>query len=111
MIIHLKQSESQLLASSSLNVLKRTGTAIWIGNAEKIIQIDMQKVVTNEISIQGTYIYTEKDFSDCLDMIERKELDLKSIISIQKDLANGVEAFKILQENRDGKIIKIILNN
>jgi len=100
-----------ITAASSLNVLKRTGTAIWIGNAEKMIQIDMQKVVTNEISIHGTYIYTEKDFLASLEMIQNKELDLNSIISIQENLANGIEAFKVLQENRDGKIIKIILNN
>ena len=44
-------------------------------------------------------------------MIEEERIDLESIISSEESLETGVEAFVKLKENRDGKIIKIILRN
>jgi len=55
--------------------------------------------------------YTEEDFLTSIKMIEEERIDLESIISSEELLENGVEAFIKLKENRDGKIIKIILRN
>jgi|SRR5690554_2688345 len=98
-------------AAQSLEALKIGGTVVWVGNAQKIIETNMQKIVTTELTIKGTYIYTEDDFLKCLKLVEEKKIDFAPLISIETGLENGVDMFKRLTENKDGKLIKIILKN
>lgn len=42
--------------------LRKKSTSIWIGNSKKIIDLDMQYVVINELKIIGNYAYSLKDF-------------------------------------------------
>ena len=71
----------------------------------------MQQLVTSENRVIGSRAYTEEDFLTSIKMIEEERIDLESIISSEESLENGVEVFIKLKENRDGKIIKIILRN
>lgn len=98
-------------ASQSIDVLKNCGTAVWIGNAQKMIDINMQRIVTSEIEIKGTYIYTDQDFKKALQLIEKRRVDLDKIISAERKLIEGVKVFQELADNDDGKIIKVILIN
>lgn len=98
-------------ASQSLGALKIGGTAVWVGNAQKIIEVNMQDIVTTELNIKGNYIYNEQDFIDSLELIEEGQIDLKPLISIKADLSKGEEMFKKLVNNSDGSILKIILTN
>jgi len=82
-----------------------------VGNAQKIIKINMQQLVTSENRVIGSHAYIEEDFLTSIKMIEEERIDLGPIISSEESLENGVEAFIKLKENRDGKIIKIILRN
>lgn len=100
-----------ITAAQSLEVLRSCGIAVWVGNAQKIIKINMQQLVTSENRVIGSHAYTEEDFLTSIKMIEEERIDLESIISSEESLENGVEAFIKLKENRDGKIIKIILRN
>ncbi|MFW6029493.1 MAG: zinc-dependent alcohol dehydrogenase, partial [Halanaerobiales bacterium] len=94
-------------ASQALNSLKVGGTSIWVGNAQKMIEVNMQQIVTTELNIKGNYIYSEKDFKNCLQLIEEDKIDIDSLISIKTDLSNGKTMFeKLVNENKDGKIIK-----
>jgi len=98
-------------ALQSLEILKPGGTAVWGGNAQKIIEINMQKIVTNEINIKGNYIYTKEDFSNSLKLVENRKINFESIISLEEKFENGVSAFKKLEQNKNGEIIKIVLIN
>lgn len=98
-------------ASQSLEILKPGGTAVWVGNAQKIIEINMQKIVTNEINIKGNYIYTKEDFANSLKLVENRKINFESIISLEEKFENGVSAFKKLEQNKNGEIIKIVLIN
>ncbi len=100
-----------ITAAQSLEVLRSCGIAVWVGNAQKIIKINMQQLVTSENRVIGSRAYTEEDFLTSIKMIEEERVDLESIISSEESLENGVEAFVKLKKNRDGKIIKIILRN
>lgn len=51
-------------AKNSLECLKIGGTAIWIGNAQKIIEVNMQNIVTKELKIKGNYVYDLDGFAD-----------------------------------------------
>ena len=98
-------------AASSLLALRSSGTAIWVGNAEKDITIDMQRVVTTQLEIRGSYIYNREDFDTCVDLLARGEINVKPLISALVPLERGTEAFEMLQNNKDGKVIKIVITN
>jgi L-iditol 2-dehydrogenase len=98
-----------LTAVDSLEGLRIGGTAVWIGNAQKMIEIDMQQIVTTELTVKGTYIYTDEDYVQCLNLIEEKAVSLEPLISVQTELDNGPEVFRQLAENKDGRLLKAIL--
>ena len=98
-------------AENSLDALRIGGSAIWIGNAQKIIQIDMQKVVTRELSIRGNYVYSYKEFGECVRLIESGKVKLEPLMTNRYRLEDGVQAFKDLESNKDGRMLKVFLEN
>ncbi|MBK5200684.1 MAG: alcohol dehydrogenase catalytic domain-containing protein [Spirochaetaceae bacterium] len=96
-------------ANTSLDCLKIGGTAIWIGNAQKIIEIDMQRIVTTELTIKGNYVYNFEDFEKCVHLLENNEIDVSPVITDTYKFKDSIQAFKDLENNREGKKIKIIL--
>lgn len=98
-------------AQSSLDALKLSGTAIWIGNAAKMVSVNMQNIVTKELTIKGNYIYTKDDFEKSLKLLSEKVIDAEPLITHRMDMSKGVEAFELLKNNQDGKAIKVVLTN
>ena len=98
-------------AFQSIELLKTHGTGIWVGNAQKIVEVDMQKIVTKEIKIIGSYFSTIEDFYSCLKIIEEGKINFNAIISCEKNLKDGKDIFKDLANNIEGKLIKVILVN
>ena len=98
-------------AQSSVDALRLAGCAIWIGNAAKMVSINMQYVVTKELSIRGNYIYSLEDFKTCVRLLADKAVNAELLITHHMDMKEGVEAFELLKDNKDGKAVKIILVN
>ena len=96
---------------NAIESLKIGGTALWIGNAQKTIEINMQKIVTTELTIRGNYVYGLEDFSSSLKLLEEGKIDASPIITHYRPLTDGVEVFKELEDNRDGSMLKIILES
>lgn len=94
-------------AMSSLRV---GGTAVWIGNSAKMININMQEIVTRELRVLGTFIYTFKEFGEVVDLLNSGNLNVEPIISLSTPLENGIEYFQKLAKD-PGSLIKVILNN
>lgn len=98
-------------AQSSVDALKPSGTSVWIGNAAKMVSINMQYVVTKEITIKGNYIYSYEDFKNCVELLAEKAIDCAPLMTHYMDMSQGVEAFELLKNNKDGKAVKIVLTN
>lgn len=96
-------------ASDAVNSLRLGGTSIWVGLAQKIISIDMQKVVNAEITIRGNYVYSYQEFGKALALLETGGIDLTPLQTHHYPLEKGAEAFKALEDNRDGRMIKVFL--
>ncbi|MCL1796667.1 MAG: alcohol dehydrogenase catalytic domain-containing protein [Clostridia bacterium] len=96
-------------AQASVDALKNSGLSIWIGNAAKMVSVNMQSIVTKELQIKGSYIYSFEDFKICVKLLSEKAIDVLPIITHRMDLSKGVEAFETLRDNKDGKAVKIIL--
>ena len=95
--------------SQAHNALKNRGTIVWVGLAQQMIEINMHRIVTAELNISGSFLYSEEDFSESLKLIETGKIQLDPIITMSVGLEEGVQAFKNLQNNQDGRIVKIIL--
>ena len=98
-------------AQSSITALRSAGTAVWIGNAAKMVSVDMQRIVTGQLTIRGTYIYTYEDFVRVAELLSAGVVDATAMISLEMDMSKGVEAFDMLTHNADGKLIKVVLTN
>lgn len=98
-------------ANATLQSLKNGGTTVWIGNNQKMIEINMQHIVTSEIKVIGSYTYVLEDFYHAVKLVESGEINFSPIITTKLPLDKGVEAFAALTNNREGKEIKIILTN
>lgn len=98
-------------AQASVDALRSSGTAIWIGNAAKMVSVNMQSIVTKELNIQGNYIYSLEDFQLCVRLLAQRAIDVRPLITHHMDMGQGVEAFEMLKNNRDGRAVKIVLTN
>lgn len=77
------------------------GTIMWIGNAARTVQVDMQKIVTSEVKIIGTYGFTDKDFEEVMQILAAGKIELRSMISKTVSLGEAVREFEALAGGRD----------
>ena len=84
------------------------GSCVWIGNSQRYIKLDMQSVVTREISIFGTYIYSQKEFGETVKTLIDMNIDTTPLISAVLPIE---DAPKIMKQLADGceKLIKTII--
>ena len=97
--------------SQALSALKNRGTIVWVGMAQRMIEVNMHQIVTSELNIRGSFIYSVDDFGASLKLIESRKIQLSPIISLSEKLAAGPEVFERLKDNEDGSIVKAILYN
>jgi threonine dehydrogenase-like Zn-dependent dehydrogenase len=98
-------------AGNSLDCLRIGGTVVWIGNAQKMVEVNMQKIVTTELTIKGNYVYDFAGFCASLRLLEERKIDIAPLMTNVYPLSEGVQAFKDLENNRDGKMQKVFLEN
>lgn len=68
-------------AQQSVDWVKNHGQIVWVGNAEQLVSINMQSVVTRELQIKGSYAFTGEDFSACLKLLESGRVDPMDIVT------------------------------
>lgn len=83
-------------ARQSIDNVRINGLAIWIGNAARMIEIDMQSIVTRSICVQGTYGFTETDFIEALDFLSTSGIDIDDIATRVISLEQAPETFESL---------------
>jgi len=94
--------------NQALNYLKNKGKCVLVGNSVKDITIDMQNIVTRELDISGTYMYTDAEFTDAVRLLGTGETSVDFIISGQVSLEEAPAYFEELAEN-PGKLLKVVI--
>ena len=74
-------------------VVRYGGTVVWIGNNVRTIDVDMQQVVTRELTVVGTYALSAEDFVAALGLLEAGATDVASLIHRRASLAEGPTLF------------------
>ena len=100
---------SDITAACSISALKPGGKAVWIGNNDPFIKVNMQSVVTDEIKITGTYMYSFNDFFNAAELVNNHVIDISPIISKICKMEKGVDIFSDFSEGKMDSI-KVILN-
>ena len=71
----------------------------------------MQEIVTRELKVFGSFLYTFKEFGDVAKLLNEGKLNVEPMISLRAPmLEQGVALFARLAKD-PGPLIKVILNN
>jgi len=90
-----------------IDTLRKGATAVLVGNVTPKIEFPLQKVVTQEIRVQGSCAING-EYEMVLDLIASGALKVDGMISAVAPLSEGAEWFRKLY-NREGNLNKVIL--
>ncbi|MBN2469548.1 MAG: zinc-binding dehydrogenase [Anaerolineae bacterium] len=93
--------------AQSLTAIRDGGTVIWIGNNQKIIEVDMQAIVTRELRVFGTYGMNERDFQRALQMLADGHIAADILVNRRAALEEGPSLFDELL--RDPSVVKCVI--
>lgn len=97
-------------ARQALQALKTGGKSIWIGNSAKMIETNMQEIVTRELTVSGSYLYTRDDFLEIIELLKQQQLNIKPVISRRISLEEGPAMFDTLF-HAPADLIKVIIQS
>ena len=91
----------------SIEILRKGGKAILVGNTSPEINFPLQKVVTREIKVFGSCA-NRGEYETVLNLIESGRISVDDQISVVAPLSQGADWFTKLYNNKEG-INKVIL--
>jgi L-iditol 2-dehydrogenase len=91
----------------SLAVVRVGGHVTWIGNSQPDVEINMQQVVTREVTIAGTYGYNV-EFGQSIEAIRTGRIDIAPLIEKRAPLKDGPQLFHDLAKG-NLEAIKVVL--
>lgn len=65
----------------TLEVVKDGGVVVWVGNNHRVVEVDMQAVVTRELSVLGSYGLTDEDFARALVLLAAERVPTETLTS------------------------------
>ena len=92
----------------TLDAIRDGGSVVWIGNNQRIIETDMQAIVTRELKIFGTYAMDENDFQRAIHLLAAGQVPVDKIINRRADLREGPTLFDDLLTSPN--IVKCVFN-
>lgn len=86
---------------TAMAVTRTGGMAVWVGNSQRIIEVDMQDAVVKQKAIQAVYCYNDDDFRTAIEIVGdnpeivsrfvEKEVSLECAPMLFDRLARGEE--------------------
>ena len=95
-------------AQLSVEATRNGGNVTWIGNNAPMIELDMQSVVTREMSVRGSYGFDETDFAAAIEALSSGRLNVDPLVEMVAPLDDGPELFRGLAAG-ENDLVKIIL--
>jgi L-iditol 2-dehydrogenase len=94
-------------ARQSIELVRPGGNVTWIGNSQPNVEVPMQKIVTQEVTLRGAYGFTV-EFGRSIEAIRSGRVDVGQIIEMTAPLEAGPGIFEELARGRMTSI-KVIL--
>ncbi len=95
-------------AQLSVEATRNGGSITWIGNNAPMIEVDMQSIVTREMSVRGSYGFDETDFETAIEALSSGRLNVDPLVEEIAPLEDGPEIFRGLAAG-ETDLVKIIL--
>lgn len=95
-------------AQQTIAVTRNKGTVVWIGNNQRLIEIDMQAIVTRELSLLGSYGMTSEEFWRSLGMLADSQIPTEYLINRRAEVDEGPQLFDQLLASP--AVIKCLIN-
>lgn len=73
--------------------VKDGGTVVWLGNNARVVEVDMQGVVTRELRVLGSYGMTAADFERALQLLAGGHIPTDKLIHRRAGLEEGPTLF------------------
>lgn len=93
-----------------IDALAFGGSAVWIGISSKSIDIEMQKIVTRELTVKGSFLYGFEEFKTVVDILNDGKIDITPLLSSEISLKKLPETMKLMSEN-PGDLVKVTVVN
>lgn len=90
---------SEITRQQAIFVVAPGGSIVHIGLHEPTGSFDFRKLTLREITLVGTYCYTNNDFEKTIDILANKKIGPLNWIDY-RDLKKGPEAFKEIHEGK-----------
>jgi L-iditol 2-dehydrogenase len=91
----------------SLEAVHTGGHITWIGNSQPDVALNMQQVVTRELTIRGAYGFN-KEFGQAIEAIRTGKIDITPLIEKIAPLDDGPQIFQDLAGG-NLEVVKVIL--
>ena len=92
---------------SAISIVRKGGSITLVGNVSPNVEIPLQMVVSRQISLQGSCAISG-EYPLALDLLARKKIDVKSLLSAIVPLSDGEKWMNKLY-NREGDLLKVAL--
>jgi threonine dehydrogenase-like Zn-dependent dehydrogenase len=92
---------------TAIAITRKGGSVTLIGNVSAQVEIPLQSVVTRQISLLGSCAISG-EYPIALDLMARKKIDIRSLLSAVAPLSEGQQWFDKLY-NREGNLLKVVL--
>lgn len=98
------------LVADAVNMVRRAGKIIVFSGFDKnkLVTLDVSRFFKDEISIIGTYSVTPYEFPEALDLLEKRKLNTKEMITHVYPLNKLSEAIDI-STNSEQPVLKVII--
>jgi len=92
---------------TAVDNVRKGGTVTLVGNLSPEVEIPLQRIVTQQIRLQGSCAICG-EYPAVLEMIFRKKVNVDAILSAEVPLSEGAEWFRRLYKGEPG-LIKVVL--
>ncbi len=92
----------------ALAVTRTGGCVVLVGNLTKHVEIDVQEVISKELTLRGSYA-SSGEYRECVDLVASGKVAVMPLVSEVLPLSSGGKAFDRLYAGRED-LIKIVLN-
>jgi threonine dehydrogenase-like Zn-dependent dehydrogenase len=88
----------------AINITRKNGSIV-IMTVHKEIQVDMEPVIRDELTLYGSICYNYKEFDQAISLLGKKKIDVTRLIGQTFSLKNAHEAFEFAFSRKGVKTI------
>jgi threonine dehydrogenase-like Zn-dependent dehydrogenase len=91
----------------AIDITRPSGTIVWAGNMQRMVELNEIKAVFNQLTIKGTMGMTRSGVLHAIRLITSGAVPVEKLLSIEAPLSEGAFIFKRMTKDRS--VIKAVL--